>query len=193
MIDTRYDYLIGTANNRLYKSLTVILAEAGFYSAGSAENIPVLLRKLRRIQPWLVVVDTALPPGNIEELAEFIDNDALAALLFINTTGSELERYVQLAWPVEAPVLTAVAKTVCSEFTRKKKLQQEVETLHKKLNERKLLDRAKGLLINLYAISEEEAFQFLRKTSMQKRLTIAEMADLVIKEPDLFSSLKQHR
>ena len=193
MIDTRYDYLIGTANSRLYKSLATTLAEASFYSAGSAESTPVLLRKLRRIQPWMVVVDTALPPGNIEELAEIIDNDTLAALLFINTTGSELERYVQLTWPVEAPVLTAVAKTVCSEFARKKKLQQEVETLQKKLNERKLLNKAKGLLQNLYAINEEEAFQFLRKTSMQKRLTMAEMAEIIIKEPDLFSSLKQHR
>ena len=192
MVDTRYDYCIGTANSRLQKSLTAMLAEAGFYSAGSAENIPVLLRKLRTIQPWLVVIDTALPPGHIEELAEIIENDTLAACLFINTTGSALERYVQLTWPVEAPVLTAVARAVCSEFARKKKLQREVETLQKKLNERKLMDKAKGLLQNLYSVSEDEAFQFLRKTSMQKRLTMAETADLVIKDPDLFNSLKKH-
>ncbi len=193
MVDTRYDYCIGTVNSRLQKTLTIMLAEAGFYSAGTAESTPVLLRKLRIIQPWLVVIDTALPPGNIEELAEIIENDALAACLFINTTGSDLERYVQLTWPVEAPVLSAVAGAVCSEFGRKKKLQQEVETLQKKLNERKIMDKAKGLLQNLYSVSEEEAFQFLRKTSMQKRLTMAEMADLVIKDPDLFSSSKQHR
>jgi len=193
MVDTRYDHCIGTANSRLHKSLATMLAEAGFHSAGTAESTPVLLRKLRIIQPWLVVIDTALPPGNIEELAEIIENDVLAACLFINTTGSDLKRYVQLTWPVEAPVLSAVAEAVCSEFARKKKLQQEVETLQKKLNERKTMDKAKGLLQNLYSVSEEEAFQFLRKTSMQKRLTMAEMADLVIKDPDLFNSLKQHR
>lgn len=193
MVDTRYDYCIGTANSKLQKSISAMLAEAGFYSAGSAVNIPVLLRKLRTIQPWLVIIDTALPPGNIEELAEIIENDALAACLFINTTGSDVERYVQLTWPVEGPVLSAVAGAVCSEFARKKKLQQEVETLQKKLNERKLMDKAKGLLQNLYSLSEEEAFQFLRKTSMQKRLTMAEMADLVIKDPNLFSPPGQHR
>ncbi len=193
MVDTRYDYCIGTADEKLKKSLAAMLAEAGYYSSGQGNSVPVLLRKLRAVQPWLVVVDTALPPGNIEELAEIIENDGLAASIYINTTGARMNHYVQLSWPTEAPVLIAVADAVCSEFTRKKKLQKEIEILQRKINQRKLVEKAKGLLAKLYSLTEDEAYHFIRQSSMEQRLTMAEMARQIINEPESFSALLQHR
>ncbi len=193
MVDIRYDYCIGTVNPRLKKTLTAILSEAGYYSTGAASSTPVLLRMLRSVQPWLVIVDTALPPGNIEELAEIIENDGLAASIFINTTGLSLNQYVQLNWPIEAPVLLAVANAVCSEFARKKRLQKEIETLQTKLNQRKIVEKAKGILAKHYLLSEDEAYRFLRQNSMDQQVNITEMASLVIKDPEHFSSLLQRR
>lgn len=189
MVDARYDYCLGTANARLKKALTAMLAEAGYYSAGDGKSGPDLLRRLRSVQPWLVIVDTALPPGNIEELAEIIENDGLAASIYINTTGGRLKNYVQLSWPSEAAVLTAVADAVCTEFARKKKLQREIESLQAKLHQRKLLDKAKGILATLYSLSEDEAYRFIQQSSMEQRVTMAEMAGMIIKEPERFSSL----
>ncbi len=189
MVDTRYDYCIGTANPKLKKTLAGILTEAGYYSSGEGNSAPVLLRRLRSVQPWLVIIDTALPPGNIEGLADVIENDGLAASIYINTTGISLNRYVQLMWPVEAPVLTAVAAAVCSEFARKKKLQKEIESLQVKLQQRKLVEKAKGVLASLYSLSEEEAHILLRQNSMDQRISMAEMANKIIKEPNHFSSL----
>ncbi len=193
MVDTRYDYCIGTANKKIKKNLTAMLIEAGYYSSGDGNSVPVLLRRLRTVQPWLVIVDTALPPGNIEELAEIIESDGLAASIFINTTGVRLDSYVQLSWPIEAPVLQAVANAVCREFARKKKMQKEIESLQAKINQRKIIERAKGTLTKLYSINEDEAYHFIRQSSMEERMTMVEMSRLIIREPERFSSLLRHR
>ena len=191
MADTHYDYCIGTANTRLKKSLKVMLAEAGFYSSGEADSVPLFLRKLRMVQPWLAVVDTALPPGNIEQLAAIIESDGLAAAIYINPSGIRLDNHVQLSWPVESPVFIAVAKAICNEFVHKKKLQREIENLQRKLHDRKVIEKAKGVLANHYSLSEEDAYRFLQKSSMEKRINMAEMAGKVINEPDRFAFLKQ--
>ncbi len=189
MIDTRCDYCIGTANARLQKSLTAMLAEAGFNSSGAANSVPILLRKLRMVQPWLAVIDTTLPPGNIEQLAAIIENDGLAAAIYVNTGGIRLDHYVQLNWPVEAPVLTAVARALCSEFAHKKRLHGEIEALQRKLQERKLIDKAKGILMSRYSLDEKEAFRFLQKNSMEQRVTMTETAGIIIDDPARFSFL----
>ncbi len=190
MADIIYDYCIGSANSNLKRQITIMLNQAGFYSSGEARNVPLFLRKLRSVQPWLAVIDTALPPGNIEHLAAIIENDALAAAVYVNTTGIEQSGYVQLSWPVDGPVLAAVAEAVCSEFARKKMLHKKVEILQQKLNERKTIEKAKGMIAKHYSLSEEEAYNFLRKCSMERRITVAEMAARVNANPGSFSALR---
>ncbi|OPL15007.1 MAG: hypothetical protein AVO34_00380 [Firmicutes bacterium ML8_F2] len=181
-----YDFCIGTANQNLKKSLITILNEANFYSSGEGKSIPLLLRSLHTVQPWLVVVDTALPPGNIIELADIIEQDCLAAALYVNTTGISMNNYVVLEWPVKSSVLSEVAKALCSEFTHKKKLRREIIALREKLSERKIIDRAKGIVARVFSINEEEVYNYLRKKSMERRITMAEMAALIIANPDSF-------
>ncbi len=187
MINNRYDFCIGTNKQGLQRTVTAILSEAGFHSSGVGRNIPDLLRTLRKVQPWLTVVDTALPPGNIAQLADIIEEDALSAAIYINTSGADLNLYVQLTWPVETTVLTAVAETVCNEFAHKKKLRKEIEDLQNKLNERKLIERAKGILSRTYNLGENEAYQLLRKSSMKERISTAEMSAKIISDPYYFS------
>ena len=189
MADVRYDYCIGTANSGLKKALAAMLGTAGFYSSGEGKSIPLLLRTLRSVQPWLAVIDTDLPPGNIEELAAIIENDGLAAALYINSGNSRLRNYVQLSWPVDETVLTAVAEAICSEFAHKKKLQGKIEALQQKLCERKIIEKAKGIVATQFALSEEESYQFMQSMSMKKRISIAALASQVVNDPGLLSVL----
>ncbi|MFO7952100.1 MAG: ANTAR domain-containing protein [Bacillota bacterium] len=188
MIKNSYDFCIGSNQPKLRKKLTNILIEGGFHASGEGKDTPEFLRALRTIQPWLAVIDTSLPPGNIEQLAEIIENDTLAAAIYINTSGVDLDLYVQLNWPVDAPVLTAVAETVCSEFVHKKKLRKEIEELENKLYERKLIEKAKGVLAKIYKLNEDEAYKLLRKSSMEQRISMTEISAKVIKNPDSLSS-----
>ncbi len=188
-----YDYCLGSNSLSFKKKVSGMLSKAGFYNSGTSKSIPELLRTLRTVQPWLAIVDTALPPGNIEQLASVIENDGLSAAIYINTTGIDLDIYVQLTWPVEAPVLNAVAEAVCSEFAHKKKLHQEIEGLQKRLDQRKLIEKAKGHIQDIFKLNEEEAYQFLRRSSMEKRISLAELAKIIIDEPGYIAVLSPHR
>jgi AmiR/NasT family two-component response regulator len=55
-------------------------------------------------------------------------------------------------------------------------LEEEVQDLDERLETRKLVDRAKGVLMDRYAMNEADDFRFLQKTSMDKRLKLAEVA-----------------
>lgn len=188
MVEKHYDYCIGTANSSLNKSLITVLAEAGFSCTGESDNIPLLLRKIRTVQPWFAVIDTALPPGNIEQLASIIESDGLTAGIYINNKGKGIGKYVQINWPLEASALPAVVRAVCNEFFRKQQLQKEIEVLNKKLHTRKIVDKAKGILAKNFFLNEEEAYRLIQKASMDKRLDMADTAVEIIKNPMSFYS-----
>ena len=174
------DFCIGTADAGLKKQLTAMLTAAGFYSTGAAASTPELLRLLRAVQPWLVLVDVNLPPGNVEQLAAVIEDDGLAAVLYLGAPAHRLKRYPRLPWPVEGDVLTAVADALCREFIQRKKLRQDVEDLKKKLAERREIEKARALIMQKTGSGEEEAFRRLRSLSMERRLPLIEAARQVL-------------
>ncbi len=179
----KYDFCVGTADPAYKRQLTGMLASAGFFATGSAASIPELLRVLRTVQPWLVVVDTNLPPGHVEQLAAIIEDDGLAAAIYLGAPNQRLARYPRLPWPVEAPVLTAVAETVCLEFIQKKKLKDDVDQLKQKLAERREIEKAKALIMRQLGLDEEEAFRRLRSLSMNQRISLIEAARQVLSKP----------
>lgn len=60
------------------------------------------------------------------------------------------------------------------------KMKKDLEKVNSKLNERKLVERAKGILIREFKISEDEAYTRIRKLSMDKRTTMMEIAKMII-------------
>ena len=181
----KFEYCIGTADNNMRRQLTGMLASAGLYSVGAGSDIPELLRILRSVQPWLVLVDINIPPGNVKQLASIIEEDSLAAAIYLGAAGNNLGQHVRLPWPVETPILTAVAEALCLEFARKRKMRQEIGSLKQKLAERREIEKAKGMLMKTFALSEEDAFQRLRGRSMNKRITLAEAARQIIEGRDV--------
>lgn len=180
MADNRYDYCIGMANYGLKKTVTAMLADGGFHSTGEGRNIPEFLRILRLTQPWLAIIDTQLPPGNIKQLASIIEEDAISAALYINTGSVNINGYTMLQWPVKGPILTAVAETLCLEFARKKKLHQKIRGLEHQLSNRKEIEKAKGILMSEMSLNEDGAYRYLQKISMECRVSMAEMACRII-------------
>ena len=79
----------------------------------------------------------------------------------------------------KADLVPAVEMAV-SRFTEIHALDLEIDTLRERLEVRKLLDRAKGLLQSEHGLSEPEAFRWIQKTSMDRRLTMRKVAEAVI-------------
>lgn len=178
----QFDFCIGTAVPALKKQLITVLSAAGFKSAGAGSNIPELLRTLRSVQPWLVIVDTGLPPGNVEQLASIIEEDGLAAALYVGPFNKQLVRYPRLPWPVDGTVLAAVADILCIEFSHKQKLRREIGALKQALAGRREVEKAKGYLMVKLSLSEEEAYRYLRGRSMDQRISLVETARKVLRE-----------
>lgn len=180
----KFDFCIGTADVCLKRAVSLMLSDAGLYSSGGGQSIPELLRVLRLNQPWLTVIDTRLPPGNIRQLASIIEEDGLSASLYLATGKTNLNGYMVLHWPVEAPVLVAVTETLCLEFARKKGLQKKIRDLEEKLSGRKAIDRAKGILMQKMAIDEQGAYRYLQKKSMERRMNMERLAAAITANPD---------
>lgn len=189
---TDYDFIVGSAEPALIRAVSSALRGCGFISAGEAKSAPLLLRSLRTVQPWLVVVDTALPPGDLVDLAKIIEDDLLSAALYIERSPlTSPEGYPALKWPFEDVVIGAVAETLCSEFARKQSLHKKVADLQKKLRERKAVEKAKGIIIDRLSVREDEAYRLLQKASMDRRISLGEAAEALVRNPEHTFSLKQ--
>jgi response regulator NasT len=79
----------------------------------------------------------------------------------------------------KADLVPAIEMAV-SRFTEIRALDSEVGTLRERLEVRKLLDRAKGLLQSEHGMSEPQAFRWIQKTSMDRRLTMRKVAEAII-------------
>jgi AmiR/NasT family two-component response regulator len=79
----------------------------------------------------------------------------------------------------KADLVPAIEMAV-SRFAEIRALDTEIGTLRERLEVRKLLDRAKGLLQSEHGLSEPEAFRWIQKTSMDRRLTMRKVAEAVI-------------
>jgi two-component system, response regulator PdtaR len=187
MSNNHYDFCIGSANPTLQKAVSSMLREAGFHSSGERKNMPDFLRLLRSIQPWLAIIDTQLPPGNIKQLATIIEEDGLAAALYLNTDKTTFNDCMIMKWPAEKAVLTAVAKALCVEFTKKQNLRHKIKTLEDKLSRRVEVEKAKGIIMEQMSLDEEKAYRYLQIKSMEKRITMLEMATMIIAKKDLAS------
>ena len=124
-----------------------------------------------------------LPPGEplLREGAR--ERDALPVLVQVHQ-----DRH--LARPGADPHLQAervkpVLDVALARFRREQKLLDELEGTRQKLLDRKLVDRAKGLLMARYRLSEDQAYQRLRSMAMNKNMKLAEIAQRLIDVEDL--------
>jgi response regulator NasT len=76
--------------------------------------------------------------------------------------------------------VTSAIEIAISRHTQMKSLAEEVADLHERLETRKVIDRAKGILMKALNLSEPEAFSWIQRAAMDRRLTMKEVAQAVI-------------
>jgi len=89
--------------------------------------------------------------------------------------------FMILKMPVQQIVLNSVVEVLYLEFKRRQKLQQEISALRAKLQARTVVERAKGVLMQEFSWSEQQAYRFLQKESMDLRVPIKEVAEKLFK------------
>lgn len=165
-----------------------ILQDHGFEVVGEAGDGEKAVALAEELKPDLVVMDVKMPLLDGISAAEIIGKKNIAPVVLL-TAFSQRELVERAA---EAGALAYVVKPftpsdlipaidiALSRYQQIKALEEEIGDLAERLETRKILDRAKGILNNTMGLPEPEAFRWIQKASMDRRLTMREVAQTVI-------------
>ena len=164
------------------------LEDNGFEVVAEAADGEKAVDLVEELRPDLVVMDVKMPLLDGISAAEIITRKRLAPVVLL-TAFSQRELVERAA---EAGALAYVVKpftpndlipaieVALSRATQIEALEDEISDLAERLETRKVLDRAKGILNNTMGLPEPEAFRWIQKASMDRRLTMKEVAQTVI-------------
>ena len=168
------------------------LLKAGYMVVGEASDGRNALQMIFNIQPDLVIMNAQLPGRDGLEVAKIIEEHRLAPVILITELNlqDELKEALEhwmisyILKPVDEINLFPAVEVCVAMFRRFCRLDEENRKLKQTLETRKVLDRAKGLLIEFKGMTEQQAFKHIQKLSMDKCLPIQNIAYQIIKVLD---------
>jgi response regulator NasT len=164
--------------------LVEMLTEAGYDVVGEAGNGESALRLAEELRPDVVVLDIKMPKLDGISAAERIAAARIAPVVLL-TAFSQTElverardagAMAYVVKPFTAADLLPAIEIAVSRHGELAQLEAEVADLTDRLETRKLVERAKAALQTMYKMSEPEAFRWIQKTSMDRRLSMREVA-----------------
>lgn len=171
-----------------------MLESSGYDVVGKAADGFDAIEQCRRNLPDLVVMDIKMPLIDGLAAAKIINDENLAGAILILTAYSDGE-FIKKAKeakvigyvvkPVDEKNLLPAVEIALAKAEEIKKMKNDVQDAMDKLDARKKIERAKGILMDKYTISEEEAFRRLRTLSMDKRCSMKDIASAIIISEDI--------
>lgn len=164
------------------------LRDHGFNVIGEAADGEKAVELVRELRPDLVVMDVKMPLMDGISAAEIINNESLAPVVLLTAfsqrelveRASEAGALAYVVKPFGPNDLIPAIEIALSRYQQLTALADEVSDLAERLESRKILDRAKGILNNTMGLTEPEAFRWIQKASMDRRLTMREVAETII-------------
>ncbi|MGW3432184.1 ANTAR domain-containing response regulator [Streptomyces melanosporofaciens] len=170
--------------------LKEMLEEEGYSVVGEAGDGETAVALAQEHRPDLVILDVKMPVLDGISAAERIAADRIAPVLMLTAFSQRelVERardagaMAYLVKPFSKSDVVPAIEMAVSRFTELKTLEQEVADLSQRLETRKLVDRAKSVLQTQYGLTEPAAFRWIQKTSMDRRLSMQQVAEAVIED-----------
>ncbi|MBJ7393415.1 MAG: response regulator [Candidatus Nanopelagicales bacterium] len=170
--------------------LVEMLTEAGYEVVGQAGDGEAAIEITEKEKPDLVVMDVKMPKLDGISAAERIANQRIAPVVILTAFSQKdlVERardagaMAYLTKPFTIDDLMPAIELAVSRFQEIKQLDAEVTDLQEQLKARKMIEKAKGILMKNLSITEPEAFKWMQKTAMDKRRSMTDVAQLVMDE-----------
>ena len=169
--------------------LVEMLREAGYEVVAEAADGAQAIELAQFHKPDLAILDVKMPVLDGISAAEKIFDIAPVLMLTAFSQRELVERardagvMAYVVKPFSIGDLVPAIEIAISRHTQMRSLADEVADLHERLETRKLIDRAKGILMQALNLSEPEAFSWIQRAAMDRRLTMKEVAAAVI-SPD---------
>ncbi len=166
--------------------LVEMLQEAGYEVIAQATNGEEAIALATEHKPDLAILDVKMPVLDGISAAEKIISIAPVLMLTAFSQKELIDRardagvMAYVVKPFTISDLVPAIEIAISRHTQMKSLADEVADLHERLETRKKIDRAKGILMKALNLSEPEAFSWIQRAAMDRRLTMKEVANAVI-------------
>jgi response regulator NasT len=166
--------------------LVEMLQEAGYTVVAQAANGEEAIALATEHRPDLAILDVKMPILDGISAAEKIISIAPVLMLTAFSQRELVERardagvMAYVVKPFTIGDLIPAIEIAISRHTQMRSLAEEVADLHERLETRKIIDRAKGILMKALNLSEPEAFSWIQRAAMDRRLTMKEVAHAVI-------------
>jgi response regulator NasT len=178
--------LVAEAEALIRMDLVEMLQEAGYEVVAQATNGEEAIALATEHQPDLAILDVKMPILDGISAAEKII--AIAPVLMLTAFNQKelVDRardagvMAYVVKPFTIGDLVPAIEIAMSRHTQMRSLAEEVADLHERLETRKIIDRAKGILMKALNLSEPEAFSWIQRAAMDRRLTMKEVAHAVI-------------
>jgi two-component system, response regulator PdtaR len=170
--------------------LKEMLQEEGFEVVAEVADGASAVRLTRELTPDLVILDVKMPVMDGIQAAEEIAKDRLSAILILTAFSQrdlveKARRAGAMAYlvkPFQKHDLLPAVEIAAGRFRELSGLEREVDDLQGRLDARKVVERAKGLLQEKQGLSEADAFRFVQRQAMERRQTMRQVAERVIEQ-----------
>jgi response regulator NasT len=177
------------------RSLRIGLLENGYNIVAVLPADLFLPDRLAQIQPDMIIVDAESQARDTLEHVVMATREARRPIVLFTNDEDTTHVGAAIAAGVAAYVVAGMAPervkpvldVAMARFQHEERLRRELADVRTELSDRKVIDRAKGLLIRRHGLTEEEAYGRLRKTAMDKGMKLAEVAQRLIDVSDLLA------
>ena len=181
-----YRIVVAEDETLIRMDLVEMLTESGYQVVAQATNGQEAITLATKHKPDLIILDVKMPILDGISAAEQLINMCPVLMLTAFSQKELVERardsgvmaYVVKPFTIN-DLLPAIEISI-SRYRQMKTLESEVADLYERLETRKLLDRAKGILMEALNLTEPEAFSWIQKTAMDRRIPMKEVAMAVI-------------
>ena len=170
------------------------LEAEGYEVIGETGRGDEVIDLVRKLEPDLVILDIKMPGMNGLDAAKVISEEGLAAVILL-TAFSQQDLIKEagnagvlayLVKPFQRSDLVPSIELALSRFKEISGLKEEAQMLRESLETRKLIDRAKGVLVDNYGLKESDAYRYLQKKAMGDRTTMRAIAEGILEDTSNF-------
>ena len=168
--------------------LREMLTNLGYLVVGEVGDGRSAVNQARELRPDVVIMDIKMPDMDGIEAARVLTEERIAPVVLLSAYSQrelvqrarEAGVVAYLVKPYREEELTPAIEVALARFAEFKDLQKQVSDLTEALETRKLVDRAKGILMDKQGLTEAEAFRKIQKMSMDNRKPMKEVAEAII-------------
>lgn len=173
--------------------IAMMLEDNGYEVIAQASNGEVALEKAFSLNPDLIIMDIKMPKLNGLKASEIISKKLHTPILILTAYSQReyIERAKQanimgyLVKPITEASLIPAVEIALKQAENANSYREQVQNINKQLQERKIVEKAKGIIMKKFNVPEDDAYKKMRKISMNKQVTLEKVAKHIILKYDV--------